>query len=551
VSVAPPGSNLQRLAAAIAIAVPALRSSAAAEPPRVVHLFPSGACAGDAATVTLVGFAGEWPPGVDVEGDGLEVRPAAEKGKLDVRVAAAAAPGARFIRLFEAQGAATPRPFLVGTVPELLEKEMEARNEPPGEAQPIPSLPVTVNGRLGRGDADSFAVRLDQGQALTAVLDAFASLGSPLDGVLQVVSPDGFVLAQADDDPLIDPRLTFTAPASGAFVVRVFAFPASPDSTIGLAGGDAYIYRLTLATAGAADHVYPLAVPCGRPAHVTVFGPGVPDAARVLAVSAAGDAPLVQLHHPALVRGLCVRRVPWDCLVEDDGLPPGTPRPLRSPCSVSGRIQAPGDRDRYELSLEKDARLVVSLEARSLGSPLDPVLRLIDPAGKVAAEADDAGDRRDPELELTAPAAGAYTIEVLDLHGTGSTRHVYLLTAAPPAADFRLAVGVEALVVPAGGKVELEVSVERRHGLKEAIEIALEGLPAGLEAKAVTSPGEGDAARKVKLEIVAAPTAAPTGSAFRVMGKSAPPASLERRARAALPGVDQSTERLWITVTAK
>ena len=60
-----------------------------------------------------------------------------------------------------------------------------------------------------------------------------------MDGVLQVVSPDGFVLEQVDDSPGLDPVLGCRRPRRRPIRVRVFAFPLKPDSSIALAGGSA------------------------------------------------------------------------------------------------------------------------------------------------------------------------------------------------------------------------------------------------------------------------------------------------------------------------
>ena len=107
---------------------------------------------------------------------------------------------------------------------------------------------------------DGFAVALTRGQTLVASLEAERHLGSPMDAVLQVVSPDGFVLAQNDDDIGRDPRIVFEAPSAGTYIVRLFAFPAKPDSSIRFAGGSDYVYRLTLTTGGFIDYAFPLAV---------------------------------------------------------------------------------------------------------------------------------------------------------------------------------------------------------------------------------------------------------------------------------------------------
>ena len=132
-------------------------------------------------------------------------------------------------------------------------------------AQPLDGTSHVVNGQLAKaGEVDIFRVALKRGQSLTAALDAQRPLGSPMDGVLQILTSDGFVLVECDDEVDLDPRLNFVAPSDGNYLVRIFAFPAVGTSNIGLAGGADYIYRLTLTTAGFLDHVLPLALPAGQ-----------------------------------------------------------------------------------------------------------------------------------------------------------------------------------------------------------------------------------------------------------------------------------------------
>ena len=90
-------------------------------------------------------------------------------------------------------------------------------------------------------------------------------LKSPMDAVLQIASAEGFLLAQADDSPGLDPRLVFTAPEAGDYFVRIFAFPETPNSSIRYAGGNDYLYRLTLTTGPYLHHTLPLAFKPGSP----------------------------------------------------------------------------------------------------------------------------------------------------------------------------------------------------------------------------------------------------------------------------------------------
>src|SRR5438034_1160854 len=96
---------------------------AVAAPPTVDYLFPAGGQRGTTVEVTAGGTFSSWPVKVHVESKGLRVRLGKESGKLSVAIAADAVPGTYWIRLYNDEGAALARPFIVGTLPEVLEKE--------------------------------------------------------------------------------------------------------------------------------------------------------------------------------------------------------------------------------------------------------------------------------------------------------------------------------------------------------------------------------------------------------------------------------------------
>src|SRR5207247_2637205 len=161
------------------------------------------------------------------------------------------------------------KPFIVGTLPEIVESEPNDAPDKPQVVEPR----ILVNGKLGKtGDVDGYGVQLKRGDTLVASLQANAVLGSPMDAVMQIcelvdrtsASPSGveaFIVAQNHDAIGLDPQVAFTAPRDGAYLVRLFAFPATPDAAVRFAGGDDHIYRLTLTTGPFLDHALPLAVP--------------------------------------------------------------------------------------------------------------------------------------------------------------------------------------------------------------------------------------------------------------------------------------------------
>ncbi|GAB1422199.1 hypothetical protein MASR2M15_24150 [Anaerolineales bacterium] len=65
----------------------------------------------------------------------------------------------------------------------------------------------------------------------------------------------------------------------------------------------------------------------------------------------------------------------------------------------------------YVFQAKAGQRFRIRLNAIA-GSPLDPVLAVIDPAGKTIAEADDSNGTLNPELEIIIPRDGSYSLRV-------------------------------------------------------------------------------------------------------------------------------------------
>ena len=138
-------------------------------------------------SITASGKFETWPVQVWLDGDGVQLIPEVDAGKFRLEIAADATPGIRWARLFNAEGVTRPMALMVGTIAEAIEVEP---NNDPGQAQTLGTKPVVVNGRLEQNaDVDVFGVPLLAGQTLVADLEAHRYRGTPLDGILQILSP--------------------------------------------------------------------------------------------------------------------------------------------------------------------------------------------------------------------------------------------------------------------------------------------------------------------------------------------------------------------------
>ena len=444
------------------------------------------------------------------------------------------------------------RPFVIGTLAEVAEKEP---NNSAKEAQKLDSSQVVVNGVLDKGgDVDTFAVSLKAGQTLVASLMAKGTLGSPMDGVLQVLGPRGFVMEHNDDDHGVDPQIAFTAPADGEYGVRVFAFSDVANSSIAFAGGANFIYRLTLTTGAFVDHAQPMSV--GREAvageppalrKLRLHGWNLPPEFAEFPVDSVADSFVVRHALLGNTLTLPVETHPSVAELKD---PPPEPQEVVVPSSMTGVIGKPGEVDVFRVKLAAKQAIVIRTDARTAGSPLDPVLRILKADGSQLQEVDDGakGDF-DPDANFTAPAEGEYRIAITDRFGMGGPRFFYRITALLSRPDFELRVAADSFVLSSDKPLEIPVTVDRQRGFASEIEVIAVELPEKVTAEAVVSEKTGDTSKSVKLVLKAEAGVIYSGP-IRIRGrvKSEPP--IEKPALATLASFGATTGDLWLTVSA-
>src|SRR5262245_36228964 len=506
-----------------------LLSAAAFAAPAVTQLVPCGGQRGTQVEVTAAGTFDRWPVKVWSSDKAVVVAALAEKGKFRVSISREAEPGVCRLRFHDETGASSLRPFVIGTLPEVAEAEP---NDDPAKAQRIAES-VVVNGKLAKaGDVDCFAVSMKRGQTLVADLVAHQSLRSPMDAVLQLIGPDGAVLEQNHDTCGLDPRVAFAAPRDGTFVVRLFAFPAQPDSSIRHFGSDACLYRLTLSMAEFVDFVTPLAVEQNKAATVRVHGWNLSAAERQLASGEGAEAAV-----PGT--GRRIRREPHPCFDLTRSKPD---MPLTAPFTVTGLLATPATPDLISFQAAKGSQVVIQVESPSLCLAAAPVVRILGAGDKPLARAEQ--DRPDADVQTTfgPPADGTYRIEVGDLYKSGGPRHAYRLRVVPATPDFDLTVTTDRFTVSPGKPLDVAVTVTRKYGFNGDIELMIGGLPQGLTA----SPAARSDGKTQTLRVTAG--AGATSGPIQVVGRPAGKPSPRREATAPVTEFDTRTADLWLTV---
>lgn len=159
-------------------------------------------------------------------------------GRGEWELVAPIATGVRTVPLRAGALETNPVPVVVTNVPLVEEAEP---NDTPKQATRVP-LPGGANGRIGqRRDLDHYLFTAKKG--LPVRVEIFArrfgtALTSQLDSQIDVMTPDGKILASNDDLNGKDAGLVFTPPADGDYVVRV--------RDLNNKGGDGFVYYLEL-----------------------------------------------------------------------------------------------------------------------------------------------------------------------------------------------------------------------------------------------------------------------------------------------------------------
>ena len=494
------GCHILQHVVAIACAVlgvgitPPLRG---AERPELTRIFPAGGQAGTTVSVEASGKFPVWPLQAWSDTDAIQWTFEETSGKLKATIAADAKPGLHWLRLYHPNGATAVRPFLVGNIPEQIEAEP---NDRVTEANAITAFPYSVHGVFAkRGDVDHYALTLEQGQKIVAVIDSEHFLRSPVDASIQLLDSNGFVLAENLDHFGLDPRLEFAAPRAGKYLVRVFGFPAAPDSTISYGGGADWLYRLTLSLDD--------------------------DASQPRLRSAQWD-----LECKSLLLE------PNQATTREDALA------FELPAAIQSTIALPGQKRFARFLAVAGQNYRVQLQARQLGSALDASVVVSDMQSKQLAQQDDAGNNRDPDLKWKATKDGEVVIEVKDFHLTGGSDFGYSMLITAPGPDYKLELSSDSVHAVVGKETELQVKIDRELDFAGEIAISLEGALAGVECPTLKSIHGSDTAKSVTLKLKS--SVAYQGP-LRVVGKLPAEGAQSRFAKTA------DGKPLWLSITAE
>ncbi|HEV3167092.1 MAG TPA: PPC domain-containing protein [Isosphaeraceae bacterium] len=490
--------------------------------PSITSCFPPGATVGKETECTLTGKNLDKINRWIVSGNGVELAEPTVDGnnlKVLVQVAADAEPGVRELRGAGPDGISNVILLRLDTLPQTTEEEP---NDAPDKANVIVTGSVVV-GHLKPQDVDYYRVEGQKGQRVVLDLEA-QRLGTSLSPVLTVMNIKGTALAQARENPGAghDCRLAFQFPSDGVYAVEV------RDNTY--SGSDASTYRLRVDGAHFATGLFPLGGPKGQT--ITVIASGG-DLTEPLSKSVTLPNDPGVIVEPGIFEGPGGPVLSPGRLIVSEGpevneAAPGADGQSTTPLAIgtiaNGRIERPGEVDRYAVAVRKGEKIHVRIQAAPLGSWLDSVLTLRDDKGTMLAENDDPGNNNnqrragivlglaetppDSRLDFDPKADGTITIEVSDRYGDGGPEYAYRLDVGAAYPDFSITLLLvnpnvnRAILVNGRANVPTAPGATGAFNLKPgarlpvnflitpegfagSIEVRAEGLPPGVTAASV------------------------------------------------------------------
>ncbi|MBU6236799.1 MAG: serine protease [Planctomycetes bacterium] len=468
--------------------------------------------------------------------------------------------------------------FHVSPFPVLDENEANYYlNDTPATAVNIP-MNVTVRGVIaswGRGDLDLYRVPVKQGQHISVEVES-ARLAdqhygdSEYDLALRILDDEGKLIAGNDDNSLHvqDPMASCLAPRDGSVYIEV--------------SRSVFMGRETQYCVHIGDHPRPVVAfppggPIGSSQAVAMLGdPSGTIASQITLPNEEG-----WYHYygnaPSPIR---MRASTYSNLLEDTNA--AETRIETFPIAINGVIDHRDDFDTYRYSAKKGSPLHIRVFSASLGSPLDPRIRIrtIGPdgmPGPIDLESDDSRleqrdtfgtsyrggggrqDALDPSIVWEPKTDGDYLLEIADNSGAGGPSGVYRIEIEAPRTivqtaltsrtfDWTESMRVSGMIVPRNNRWTVNITLPQGqwNAPRCDFELVARGLPPGVT---MTSPRIKPGTGTVPIQFAAAADAEPVGSVITLEALPVDPSvQIESRCQQTVPFINHSGGDAWRAV---
>jgi len=456
--------------------------------PTLSNVMPRGGQRGSTIAVAITGAYLSDAEEIFFHTKGIKAEKITPEKDTLIKAILAIAPDAKLgqheMRVRTASGISTMKTFWVGPFPNVTEKEP---NSEFSEAQKI-GMNSTINGRILNEDVDYYEIEAKKGQQISAEVEAIRLSGALFDPYVAILDARRFELAACDDSALLlqDSVASVIAPEDGTYRIEI------RDSSY--RGSGNFFYRLHVGDFPRPLIAFPAGGKAGDKLEVTLMGdPGGPIKKTIqLPAQANPDFGYFPEHNgttapsPNKIR---VTDYPSIREVEpNNNWKQATATELTLPLAFDGIIAEEGDIDYFKFKAKKGQRFNVRAHARSVSSPLDPVLNLRDSSGKSLKGNDDANNGPDSLINFTFPADGEYVLSIYDHLRKGGPRHVYRIetdafepeiVASIPYMRQRDSQSRQMMPVPRGNRVATIMNVTRRNFSGE-LEFLAKDLPEGV-----------------------------------------------------------------------
>ncbi len=512
-------------------------------PPKTESIFPLGANPGAKFEAVIRGTALKGAYAIWFEQSGAsanvisvdaEPGPAGAKRKpadllrIEVHLDAAVQGSSRAFRVLTPGGVSNSLRIYLHSEPSLLEDGKP--HDLPKQAQPLPNLPVAVQGKIAQvGEVDFYSFRAAAGEEFTFITTS----SDALDPGVAIYKPGGSwfdpdrpTRLAFTDEPVSYPNLsteavlTYRFKDAGEYFVRVNGFwghgGAGQEYVLRVIRGPAPKHEDEPGESRWTERKWTRGLSTDRMRDLS---------ARALPSLAAAAKPIPTV----------------DADAEPTAVPVEPPK-IQLPSMVIGTIERPGDIDRVRFSVKEGDRIALEIETPEKTIPLlNPYLRVVDSEGVEAFtnvlsfinSNTNLSKQIHPKTQYTFPRGGDFTLEIRDITSAyGDARMKYRVLVRPQVPHLgEVKVQVDCLNLEAGKAQKVSIITDQEEGFDGYVIVSMEGLPEGVRVVPATevdpdSPPQPPMGKRErfttksqKATLVLAPEASAPATRMPVMGR--------------------------------
>ena len=464
--------------------------------PKITNVLPRGGQRGSSVEVTITGsYLGDTEE-IFFHSEGIKTEKITPVKDTQFKATLAISPEAKLgqyeMRVRTASGLSTMKTFWVGPFPNVAEAEPNSEFE---AAQKV-SMNSTINGVILNEDVDYYEVEVKKGQQISAEVEAIRLSGALFDPYVAILDARRFELAANDDSLLLlqDSVASVIAHEDGTYRIEI------RDSSY--RGASNYYYRLHIGHFPRPLISFPAGGKAGEKLEVTLMGDPKGPMKKIIQLPGKADPDFGYFAESNGASAPSPNRIRVSDFASIREVEPNnnwkqaTATELPLPLAFDGIISEDGDQDYFKFKAKKGQKFNVRVHARSVSSPLDPVLGIRDATGKSLKGNDDANNGPDSLITFTFPADGEYFVNVYDHLRKGGPQHVYRIeteafnpevVASIPYLSQRDSQSRQMIPVPRGNRVASIMNVTRRNFSGE-LEFLANNLPPGIVMHAPKVP---------------------------------------------------------------